>query len=61
IDGANECRRDCLRILKRVFRAEPGLDKFTSFHLKTVLLHMCEDEDQWQSSKVDERFLDLLK
>ncbi|KAI8508248.1 hypothetical protein Bbelb_144880 [Branchiostoma belcheri] len=61
IDGANECRRDCLRILKRVFRAEPGLDKFTSFHLKTVLLYMCEDEDQWQSSKVDERFLDLLK
>ncbi|XP_078596998.1 cyclic GMP-AMP synthase-like receptor 3 [Branchiostoma floridae x Branchiostoma japonicum] len=61
IDGANECRRDCLRVLKSVFRREPGLDKFTSFHLKTVLLRMCEEENQWQSSKMGERFLDLLK
>ncbi|XP_066283913.1 cyclic GMP-AMP synthase-like receptor 3 [Branchiostoma lanceolatum] len=61
IDGANECRRDCLRILKSIFRMEPGLDKFTSFHLKTVLLRMCQDEEQWPSSKMGERFLDLLR
>ncbi|XP_078596997.1 cyclic GMP-AMP synthase-like receptor 3 [Branchiostoma floridae x Branchiostoma japonicum] len=61
IDGANECRRDCLRVLKSVFRREPGLDKFTSFHLKTVLLRMCQEEDQWQSSKMGELFLDLLR
>ncbi|KAI8511316.1 hypothetical protein Bbelb_104160 [Branchiostoma belcheri] len=61
IDGPNECRRDCLRILKSIFRAEQGLDKFTSFHLKTVLLQMCRDEEQWQSSRMGERFLDLLR
>ncbi|XP_078596999.1 cyclic GMP-AMP synthase-like receptor 3 [Branchiostoma floridae x Branchiostoma japonicum] len=63
IDGANECRRDCLRILKSMFRREPGLDKFTSFHLKTVLLRMCQERpmDQWQSSKMGDRFLDLLR
>eukprot|EP00058_Branchiostoma_floridae_P017290 XP_002602778.1 hypothetical protein BRAFLDRAFT_93724 [Branchiostoma floridae] len=61
IDRANECRRDCLRVLKSVFRREPGLDKFTSFHLKTVLLRMCQEEDQWQSSKMGDRFLDLLR
>ncbi|CAH1265139.1 MAB21L2 [Branchiostoma lanceolatum] len=61
IDGANECRRDCLRVLKSIFRREPGMDKFTSFHLKTVLLRMCQDEEQWPSSKMGERFLDLLR
>eukprot|EP00058_Branchiostoma_floridae_P017289 XP_002602777.1 hypothetical protein BRAFLDRAFT_93723 [Branchiostoma floridae] len=61
IDGANECRRDCLRVLKELFRREAGLDKLTSFHLKTVLLHMCQEEDQWQRSKMNERFFDLLR
>ncbi|XP_078597639.1 cyclic GMP-AMP synthase-like receptor 3 [Branchiostoma floridae x Branchiostoma japonicum] len=60
IDGAHGCRRDCLRVLKSVFRREPGLSKFTSFHLKTVLLRMCEEEDQWQSSNMGDRFFDLL-
>eukprot|EP00058_Branchiostoma_floridae_P017291 XP_002602779.1 hypothetical protein BRAFLDRAFT_93725 [Branchiostoma floridae] len=60
IDGAHGCRRDCLRVLKSVFRREPGLSKFTSFHLKTVLLRMFEEEDQWQSSNMGDRFFDLL-
>eukprot|EP00058_Branchiostoma_floridae_P017286 XP_002602774.1 hypothetical protein BRAFLDRAFT_93720 [Branchiostoma floridae] len=61
IDGDNECRRACLRILKSIFRVEPGLGDFTSFHLKTVVLRMCQEEDQWQSSKMGERFMDLLR
>ncbi|XP_035676274.1 uncharacterized protein LOC118415654 [Branchiostoma floridae] len=61
IDGTNEYRRECLRILKSIFEKRTTLAKFTSYHLKTVLLHECRSQGNWQRSKRDERFMDLLE
>ncbi|XP_033119756.1 uncharacterized protein LOC117119056 [Anneissia japonica] len=65
MDGMNECRRTCLKILKtiRKKKGKSQLGKLWSYHLKTCLLHLNDDRriGPWHQDNLDDRFKDLLR
>ncbi|XP_033108718.1 cyclic GMP-AMP synthase-like [Anneissia japonica] len=64
IDGMNECRRDCLKILKTIQkkRGVSQLGMLSSYHLKTCLLHLNNDRPhlRWHQNDLADRFKDLV-
>ncbi|XP_072044440.1 mitochondrial dynamics protein MID51-like isoform X2 [Amphiura filiformis] len=60
-DEDGGCRKKCLQILKAVCRNQPPLSSLSEFHVKTVCLHLCEEESEWEDVMMAERFLDVLK
>ncbi|XP_071965974.1 cyclic GMP-AMP synthase-like [Antedon mediterranea] len=64
MDKMNECRRDCLKILKtiREKRGESQLKLLSSYHLKTCMLHLANrSELSWEPDKLADRFKDLVQ
>ena len=55
------CRRKILQILKAVCSNQSPLTSLSPYVLKTVLLHMCEDESEWEEVMMVERFYDVMK
>ncbi len=56
-------RKKCLRILKVMRSREACFHILTSFHMKTVLFHECEEkpaDEMWQPAHLAVRVLDLL-
>ncbi|XP_033108690.1 cyclic GMP-AMP synthase-like isoform X2 [Anneissia japonica] len=64
MDGMNECRRDCLKILKTIQkrRGISQIGMLSSYHLKTCLLHLNNDQPDltWNQEDLADRFEDLL-
>ncbi|XP_033108695.1 cyclic GMP-AMP synthase-like [Anneissia japonica] len=64
MDGMNECRRDCLKILKTIQkrRGISQIGMLSSYHLKTCLLHLNHDQPNltWNQEDLADRFKDLL-
>jgi len=63
IDKNNGCRREVLRMVKALCKREPTLEKLTSFHLKTTLFHVVEQqmlEGEWNVGTITERVFDFL-
>jgi len=64
IDRDNGCRKQVLRILKALLNREAGLQKLTSYHMKTALLHevdAVDDVDSWRPSKLVPRVIGVLR
>ena len=58
------CRHELVRIAKTFRRKDSTLAKLSSYHIKTAFLHYCdkvENENDWDSDKLGERFIDFLK
>ncbi|XP_033108691.1 cyclic GMP-AMP synthase-like isoform X3 [Anneissia japonica] len=64
MDGMNECRRDCLKILKTIQkrRGISQIGMLSSYHLKTCLLHLNHDRPRltWHQDDMADRFKDLV-
>jgi len=63
IDKNSGCRREVLRMVKALCKREPTLEKLTSFHLKTTLFHVVEQqmlEGEWNVGTITERVFDFL-
>ncbi|XP_033116347.1 mitochondrial dynamics protein MID51-like [Anneissia japonica] len=64
MDGNNECRRTCLKILKTIQlrKGSSQLGMLSSYHLKTCMLHLNADKNigSWHQDNLDDRFKDLL-
>ncbi|KAM8738008.1 cyclic GMP-AMP synthase [Acanthopagrus schlegelii] len=66
--GARCCRKDCLKLLKHLLsklkESDSSFDKFSSYHVKTTLLHACcsrtKDTD-WSASSLSHCFQLLLQ
>lgn len=58
------CRIKLLRILTEIRDNEDVLNNISSYHLKTLLFHVCDeipDAETWDQSFIDERYIDLLR
>ena len=61
MDEDGGCRRKCLQILQAMSGNQSPLCLLSEYQLQTVLLHLCEEESEWEDVMMAERFLDLLK
>ena len=58
--GSTSCVTKCLRIVSSVFHRNSHLDMVTDDMLRTVMLHVLEDEDDWNEQSLPERFIDFF-
>ena len=61
IDGDNGCRKQVLRILKALLNREAGLQKLTSYHMKTALLHEVDTVESWKPQELVPRLIGVLR
>ncbi|CAH1795473.1 unnamed protein product [Owenia fusiformis] len=60
IDVGDGCRRKCLKIIKAIFYYNRSQFKIlSSYHVKTIIMGMSEDED-WRQRCLAERFIDVI-
>ncbi|KAM7336001.1 hypothetical protein ACRRTK_004494 [Alexandromys fortis] len=55
------CRSLCLKILKAICKSTPALGHLTASQLTNVILHLAQEEADWSSDMLADRFLQALR
>jgi hypothetical protein len=61
IDRGNECRKEVLRVLKTLRNGRSEMQKLSSYHLKTALFYVVDEQPSWNYNQLGERVVDVLK
>jgi hypothetical protein len=61
IDQDNGCRKQVLRVLKALRNGQSDLEKLSSYHLKTALFYVVDEQPNWKYNQLGERVVDVLK
>ena len=59
----SECHRRSIQVVKAICKSEPTLETLTSFHLKTILFHIVDQNQSsltWGANDMYERVFDIL-
>lgn len=60
----SECHRRSIQVVKAICKSEPTLETLTSFHLKTILFHVVDQNQTlsltWGGNDMYERVFDIL-